>query len=244
METFERKEYKYYVRIEHLDILRSRLLEYMTYDDYCKYPNEKHHYTVRSIYLDDRDMRFYYEKMDGVKIRKKVRIRTYNTAEDNFPAFLEIKRKFNDFIYKERVKTTLDQTPTLLNGGFPNLEGGNSNFLERSVLNKFVYLIKRRELTPKVLITYEREAFQGVDDQNVRVTFDMNVRSFLYPNMGQIFREQYLKPLTDSTFILEIKFTGRMPIWIRNIVREFKIRVEAISKYCNGIDVWEPAFSE
>jgi hypothetical protein len=27
-----------------------------------------------------------------------------------------------------------------------------------------------------------------------------------------------------------------MPVWVRNIVRDFKLHIQAISKYCNGID--------
>ncbi len=242
METFERRELKYFIPKTYLDKLRKKFLENMEYDPFCRKGVLYSPYTVRSIYLDTRNYLFYYEKVDGLKIRKKLRIRTYNTPESSEDAFLEIKRKFNNIVYKERVKTLFPETPQLFNGLLPRLKEEKPSFLDRSALGKFAYLTKRLQLKPQVLITYEREALYALDDPKIRVTFDINVRSFAFPDLEDMYREKDLMTINDDAFILEIKFNGRMPVWIRQIVREFNLRVQAISKYCRGLDRW-PSFA-
>ncbi len=235
---FNRKEYKYFASWELLEPLRERFLQYMGHDPFCV-GREQNKYAVRSIYIDTPRLLFYNEKIDGLKIRKKLRVRVYNTLEPHAKAFLEIKRKIEDTVFKERVKMPLEETIHLMNGANIYINDGSISFTEVAALEKFKYLTKRLGLIPTVLITYEREALVGIDDPSLRVTFDLNVRSYPNPLMEDIFREEDLAEIASDYFILEVKFNGRMPVWIRNIIRDFKLRVQAISKYCNGIDTWE-----
>ncbi len=237
MELFDRKEYKYYVDYRHLESLRRRFLTNMEYDPFCR-DLESKCYTVRSIYLDTRNLLFYYEKKNGIKIRKKLRIRTYNEGSHDSTAFLEIKRKNQQRVFKERSKIWLAEAPNLLNGARLELVEDQPEYREKLALDRFIYLTKRLKLEPQSLIAYEREAFVGLDDPTLRVTFDLNVRSYLQPDPTEIFREDDLKHMESSRFILEIKFTGRMPFWVRCIIRDFKLRIQSISKYCNGLDAW------
>ena len=89
MQNFKRKEYKYYAPYILLEPLRQRFLQNMTNDPFCQGEREKL-YTVRSIYFDTPHLLFYYEKLDGLKIRKKLRIRTYNNYCQDSKAFIEI----------------------------------------------------------------------------------------------------------------------------------------------------------
>ncbi len=239
METFERREYKYYVPVELLDTLRNRFLASMEHDSFAR-QCDQHRYVVRSIYLDTRRFLFYHEKKSGLKIRKKLRIRTYNQSDSQNGTYLEIKRKYDNTIRKERVGICSDQIHDLLNGGTTSFSSEQRSFLDRTTIDRYIYLVKRLQLVEKALVTYEREALQACDDSRLRVTFDLNVRSFLNPDLNDLYRETDLRTVEDSQFILEIKFNQRMPIWVRNIVREFGLRVQAISKYCNGIDAWLP----
>ncbi len=235
---FNRKEYKYFVVWEMLEPLRERFMQYMEHDPFAR-KMERNHYSVRSIYIDTPRLLFYNEKLDGIKVRKKLRVRVYNELQADTIAFLEIKRKIEDTIYKERVKIPLNDTILLMNGADIELAPGSVSFTEMAALEKFKYLTKRLNLIPTVLITYEREALVGIDDPSLRVTFDLNVRSYRSPKFEDIFREEDLTEIASQAFILEVKFNGRMPVWIRNIIRDYKLRVQAISKYCNGIDAWD-----
>lgn len=240
MDKFERQEYKYFVPVERLDQLRACFKMNMEMDPFCSRDESGFQYTVRSIYLDTIDHLFFYEKIDGVKVRKKLRIRSYGFSTDKNIAFIEIKRKFGNSIYKERIKTRLEDTPLIFNGGKPPLLPSDQSFLDRSILDKFLYLTKRLSLQPRILVTYEREALYGVDDSNLRVTLDKNVRSYLNPDLDMIYMENDLRMLDDSHFILEIKFNGRMPVWVRNTIRKFQLHVQPISKYCNNLETWLP----
>lgn len=244
MERFERKEYKYFVRYEQLDELRQRFLMYMEHDSYCR-DKEGSLYTVRSIYLDTRMLLFYYEKLDSVKIRKKLRIRTYNVCNSpDGTAFLEIKRKHGNTVFKERVKIKLSESPSILDGAnLQQINEGWSRF-EKISFNRFVYLTKCLKLIPVSLVTYEREALMGLEDPRLRVTFDMNVRSYINPDIEDFFRERDLKEIRESHFVLEIKFNGQLPIWVRHIIRDFHLHVQAISKYCKGLDIWQTNVAE
>ena len=94
-----RLEYKYLVPINRLAEFKKELLPYVDIDD--KF-NANEEYKVRSIYFDTTDLRFYREKIEGLKIRKKLRIRGYNELENKNLVFLEIKRKNEGFVNKNR----------------------------------------------------------------------------------------------------------------------------------------------
>ncbi len=94
-----RREYKYLVPQRDIDRLRQRILPFVTVDDFASEGNQ---YTVRSIYFDSSNLKYYNEKIDGIKIRKKLRVRGYNKQADESIVFLEIKRKNENHINKNR----------------------------------------------------------------------------------------------------------------------------------------------
>lgn len=238
METFERKEFKYFVPVELAELLRERILTHMVHDPFCE-DRPRNQYTVRSIYYDTPSLLMYFEKIEGQELRKKLRVRVYNDFFEKTPAFLEIKRKIRDTILKERTTVEIGQVPKLLNGGNLLLMKENeATWKDNAVLNRFVYLTKRLNLTPKALITYEREAFIDPDNPDLRVTFDYNVRSYFEPEVDEFFREDDLRSFESPQFILEVKFSIALPLWLRLIIREYRLHLQAISKYCNGVDSW------
>jgi SPX domain protein involved in polyphosphate accumulation len=238
METFERKEFKFYVPIEYQSKLRERVQAHMVHDPYCA-DLEMHRYAVRSIYFDTPNLLFYFEKVDGHKLRKKLRVRVYNEFTEDSPAFLEIKRKVDDTIFKERAQVNIQETAKLLNGAKLRLrnEDGHESF-DKVVLDRFVYLTKRLNLEPKALITYEREAFFDPDNPDLRITFDNNVRSYLNPSIQDFYRETDLRTFSSPNFILEVKFSIALPLWTRQMLKDFQLHLQSISKYCNGVDSW------
>jgi len=236
VQIIKRLEYKYFVPYERLDALRRRFLAGMQHDDFSRRMTASR-YTVRSIYYDTPNFRFYHEKLQSVKNRKKLRIRTYNQPAADSPAFFEIKHKFGNVIYKERMKVPLDDAPALLEDG-EALKITELPAADRTILNKFFLLFDKLILEPKVLVTYEREALQGLDDQRLRVTFDLNTRSYAYPEWQDLFREDDLNAINDNCFILEIKFDEWMPFWVQRIVSDYDLHRQSISKYCKGLEEW------
>ena len=107
------------------------------------------------------------------------------------------------------------------------------------VMGKFLYNLSRLDLQPSVLVTYEREPYIGAADSSIRVTFDKDVRALTTPDLQDLFADDGFEFLTDGRCILELKFDGFMPKWMRYLVAELNIRVQSISKYCMGIEIYQ-----
>ncbi|HEX05253.1 MAG TPA: polyphosphate polymerase domain-containing protein [Bacteroidetes bacterium] len=239
MERFERKEFKFYVPVERASELCERVKTHMLHDPFCA-ELEHERYVVRSIYLDTPSLQFYFEKVDGLRLRKKLRVRVYNELEEGSPAFFEIKRKIEDTIVKERARLDIEESIDLLNGSKLHLRNGDGNeSLDSVVINRFTYLINRLHLEPKALITYEREAFYDPDNPDLRITFDYNVRSYLNPSLQDFYKEDDLRTVSNPNFILEVKFSIALPLWTRQMLKDFRLHLQSISKYCNGVDCWD-----
>jgi len=233
-----RHELKFYLPISMIDKIRPLIADHAQHDPYCAdEPNQN--YTVRSIYFDSDDLNFYHEKIDSVKTRRKLRVRTYNTHQTDSIAFVEIKRKFGRVGCKDRLMLPLGMVDHAMNGVKPEVVlGEKPSFRDRSVLGKIRYLLNMKRLHPVVLVTYDREAFLGKRDRTARITFDRNIRSLLNPTMEQLFDEKSLVQFEDNQFVLELKFDEAMPIWMASLIRKLNLSSESYSKYCAGIDVW------
>jgi hypothetical protein len=236
-QTFRRYEIKYYLPVTDIPMIRTLLLPYMQYDENCENLPD-HRYTVRSIYFDTHDLRFYYEKMDSVKIRKKLRIRTYNLPGSALPSYFEIKRKNGRVSYKERIQVPLPKVEHLLNGKNTREVLPLASYHQQRLVEKIRYLMQQMDLQPVVLVTYEREALIGKDNEQNRATFDCNMRSLINPRIEQIFTEHELRQFEDRFFVLELKFDDLMPRWMGRLVRLMNLRPQPYSKYCQGIDAW------
>ena len=233
----DRYEIKYLISDELAAQIRAHISPYTEADPYAaERPDQQ--YTVRSIYFDTSGFDFYYDKIDGLKIRKKLRLRVYNEFAEDAPAFLEIKRRYGRVVAKERTVLPLrEAVPILVDRSMPDLTLEQS-FNGKKVIGRFFYNLISKDLRPTALITYEREAFVGRMDDRVRVTLDKNVRSCMFPGLNQLFDDNDLRSFTDGRIILEMKFDGYMPKWFRNVVSRLGLRAQSVSKYCLGIEAW------
>ncbi|MEE4177091.1 MAG: polyphosphate polymerase domain-containing protein [Bacteroides sp.] len=235
-----RNEHKYLVPNRLLDPLRSRVNAFVRPDIFVRdNPEGLSQYTVRSIYFDNRKLETYYEKLGGIFNRRKFRVRGYHGPEPEEQVVLEIKRKIGNKIKKHRAFVDYPNLDDLLLSG--NVESYVENSTEKASAHedaaRFLFHLKSKHLVPTCLIAYEREAYHGLLDPGVRVTFDKNLRSRMFPQTSQLFLEEGLRKFFPSHFILEIKyFTEKMPRWARSIIQEFRLRNEALSKYTLGID--------
>jgi SPX domain protein involved in polyphosphate accumulation len=217
-----------------IPVIRDYCLPYTTVDPHLKEVKQSK-YTVRSIYFDTPELDFYYEKMDGLKIRKKLRIRTYNEGSDF--AFLEIKRKFVNSVAKERSKLPFMVIERLISTPEDSaIEYPQNDYNARLVSGKFVYNLLKKGLLPVLLVVYEREAYIGLKDDRERLTIDTNVRAISGPDLADIIHTKDFVPYLKNAGVLELKFEEIMPYWMKNLVLKLGIKKESISKYCLGID--------
>jgi len=232
-----RYEFKYIVPNSAMNSLRAQLLPFVDIDQFAESSSENH-YTVRSIYFDSPSYDFYFEKIEGIKNRKKVRLRGYNEMKGDDKVFFEIKRKYDTPIVKYRAPMLYEEALHLLKirslNGFEIANIFDSQKIENS--KRFLYQVFSKNLRPVVLIVYEREPYLSKFDSTVRITFDKNLRGNAYPALEELYTEPGLSPVMKDKFILEVKFNKSFPNWLTPILGMYNLRRQSASKYVITMD--------
>ncbi len=181
-------------------------------------------YKVRSLYFDNYNDKALREKLDGVNVREKFRLRLYN--DDSSYILLEKKSKQNSRCFKQKAPLTLDQCLKLLSGQYEVLKEN-----QEPLLLELYAKIHSQLLRPKNIVEYRREAYV-LPAGNVRVTLDYelrasyDVKNFLAPEIITI-------PI-PGTIIMEIKYDNFLPELIRGLVTLSSRQSTAFSKYAVG----------
>jgi SPX domain protein involved in polyphosphate accumulation len=231
LQKFERYEFKYILDTIQRNKIENDVKNFMELDEFAK---KNKNYFVRSLYFDDPNYVNYYEKIDGMKLRHKFRLRTYGKDYcQDVPIFLEVKGRVNQRTYKKRIKI---EKKNLF-----KYEGSESNImiekdeLSNSLINFFVYEKLKKNIKPLVLTDYNRSPYVSNYDRNFRVTFDKNLiiqkTDKLFENNNSFARNC----LTGYT-ILEVKFDRRMPKWFHRIIQTYNLNRLSISKFCVGME--------
>jgi hypothetical protein len=100
---FNRFELKYLVTLKQAELFKKALRAYLLADEHG---NGNGRYTLASLYYDSPDLRCYWEKVDGIRFRRKLRIRRYVSDEPltgDTPVFVEIKQRLDRVTQKRRV---------------------------------------------------------------------------------------------------------------------------------------------
>lgn len=186
---------------------------------------------VLSQYYDSPDFDFYWDKIDGVSLRYKVRIRTYGYRFcPGQCVFLEIKQRENTPVRKYRQRIGEFRPEHLLPCNW-QLNGSPDT-------GRFGSLLERYRLRPSAQVFYLREAYQGIGGQDVRITFDTCVVA-LHPG-EQVTRPLLEDParrlLPDTLTILEIKLAGSMPRWVSEIIVGNELQHRRIPKYTTAVE--------
>jgi len=230
-------EYKYLISTIDFKKIKSEMLPYLILDSNADKKTKKE-YTVRSVYFDTLQWRYYFEKIEGIKIRKKVRIRAYDDYSENKLVFLEIKRKNENYVSKNRATLFLDNLEKLFTTR--NVEeyiisrGENGEAKEDA--KKFLFYLNSEKLKPTILITYDREPYSYKFDKSLRITFDKNLRFLTSVNHYNLFEEGKLQPALKNKVIIEVKFSHPYPHWLSNIFTRYSLQRKAISKYTICLD--------
>ncbi|MCU0371526.1 MAG: polyphosphate polymerase domain-containing protein [Bacteroidales bacterium] len=207
-------EFKYIVPVNQLEPFREAIRPYVEFDPYAASMKD-HEYTVRSVYFDTSRFDYYFEKVDGYKVSKKIRIRGYNEKTGDDTVFMEIKRKFKEPIEKDRERLTFEVMKRLMAGEGSRAYGDVTDDHGVNGAGKFLFHVYRNNLKPVVLVIYEREAFFDRFKTDVRITIDKNLRSVAYPKVEDLYSEDKVVPAMKSSFILEVKFKDQFPGWMR-----------------------------
>lgn len=226
--NYMRDEIKYFIPMIMLPKVKNLMLPYMRLDKFSG-PPEAPDYTVRSVYYDTKNLRFYHEKIDGIKKRIKVRIRAYNQYDENSIIFLELKRKRNDQVYKNRFPVYYKNVKRILNNDITRDDAPVKK--KDADREKFLYNIYSLSLRPTLLVIYEREAYYYKFNPDLRITFDKNLRSIKPDNIDSLFTDENSIPTFRNYCVIEIKSTGPYPSWIFSIIKQLHLQKQSVSKY-------------
>jgi SPX domain protein involved in polyphosphate accumulation len=100
---FNRFELKYLITLREAERFKTALRAYLIDDEHGSGNGS---YALTSLYYDSPDFRCYWEKVDGIKFRRKLRIRRYETEAPltaDTPVFIEIKQRLDRVTQKRRV---------------------------------------------------------------------------------------------------------------------------------------------
>lgn len=215
-----RHELKYFIHPAEIVALRERLRPVMQLDGHCRGGKA---YTIRSLYFDDVDDSAYSDKLAGVMHRDKYRIRIYRYSDQEI--FIERKRKVGDGIQKSSTQITRRLCDQLISGDPRGLYRAQNPLLQDLYVQ-----MRTRLLRPAVIVDYEREAYLH-PAENVRITFDLRLRSGLHST--DLFNPDIptVCPHDESVEILEVKFDNYLPDYIRALLDGVRADRSAVSKY-------------
>lgn len=213
-----RHEWKHEINQSDLFSLRSRLQAVMMMDSHTI----NGRYEIRSLYFDNLQDKALLEKINGVNVREKFRVRYYN-GDASF-LLLEKKSKINNLCNKEQTQLSAAEAQAISDCNFDRLRES-----EKPLVQELYFKMQTQGLRPKTIVDYTREAFV-YDPGNVRVTLDYDIRT-------GIRETDFLKktcvtiPIENGPVILEVKWDEFLPAIIRDIVQLNGRHSSAFSKY-------------
>lgn len=179
-------------------------------------------YLISSLYFDDYHQSAFFDKLSGIKDRKKFRVRVYNHQSDVIKLERKIKRGY--VTEKSHIRISKEEYDTLVSGdvGFLRHKDG--------VVAKDFYLYYRtKNLRPRLVVEYRREAFI-YEYGDVRITFDYFLKAGIFQR--DLFSNGYMiSAIPHDQIILEVKYTGYFPDVIRNTIQINNLQWQSISKY-------------
>lgn len=184
-------------------------------------------YAVHSTYFDTADLSDYSGRLAEFRVRRRVRTRTYGGPDDDRPVFLELKRKLDDQVIKHR---------TALCGSRAWRAGGERPW-ERSpddpVAVRFAAAVEQDGLRPVTAVHYEREVWLDVDPHRpkIRLTLDRDLTASVRPAVHDLFAKPDVELMPAEWMVVELKFDGDPPAWMRHVVAELGLRAEPVSKF-------------
>jgi hypothetical protein len=214
-----RNELKFFINAHQKNMMANKLSKICQRDPFSDADGG---YLISSLYFDDYNQSALFDKLSGISDRKKYRVRVYNYQPNVIK--LERKIKRGNVTEKTHIQISKEEYDTLVSGDVSFLR------LKDDVVAKDFYLNYRtRNLRPRVVVEYRREAFI-YKYGDVRITFDYLLKAGVFQK--DLFSNGYMiSAIPQDQIILEVKYTGYFPDVIRNILQINNLQWQSSSKY-------------
>jgi len=230
---FNRYELKYVLHISQVPALVRDLLHFMAPDEHTDADGS---YRVSSLYYDSPDLHFYRSKLDGLRYRRKLRIRVYphqGRVNEDDTAFVEIKQRMNQTVQKRRI--VLPLRAALAHCALTADDGAACDPADVTTSSEILYMVRALRLRPTCLVTYRRRAFVGSRyERGMRLTFDRLLcgRTTALDLAG----DTPCRLLLPAPWVvMEIKVDNRVPDWTTSLVAKHECQLTRVSKYCLAV---------
>jgi hypothetical protein len=233
LRSFNRYEIKYLVPVTEVAEILPSIEQRLDRDPY----SDATGYGVWSVYYDTRQLRFYWEKIEGLRFRRKLRIRHYGdrfAVTDDTPVYVEIKQRVNRVTQKRRIRLPYREALRLCGGREPS----ECDSSARGFVDEVLDLVSRLELRPTAMTGYQRQAYLGRGSElGLRVTFDQRIRGrdrdFQFAIDGE---NRFIVP--PGKAIMEVKANERVPYWLTDLTAQHNLAVVRISKYTQSVEAF------
>jgi hypothetical protein len=214
-----RNELKYYINAHQKKLMANKLSKVCQRDPFSDADGG---YLISSLYFDDYNQSSFFDKLSGIRDRKKYRVRVYNYQPNVIKLERKIKREY--VTDKSHIQISKEE--------YDSLVSGDASFLRHKddVVAKDFYLYHQtKNLRPRVVVEYRREAFI-YKYGDVRICFDYLLKAGVYQK--DLFSTGYMiSAIPHDQIILEVKYTGYFPDVIRNIIQINNLQWQSSSKY-------------
>jgi SPX domain protein involved in polyphosphate accumulation len=227
---FNRYELKYLVPVKASERIIEDIAEFTEPDPYGGLTG----YPIVSLYYDSPELDFFWAKIEGIKFRRKLRIRIYpkDPIETTSHGMVEIKQRINRTVQKRRLKLPLDEAEQLC---LHAVVRDDLSAEDLQVAAEVQYMVNAMHLGPTCITAYDRKAFLGgLYSAGLRITFDTDVRYRVHGLTVNQDSENHLI-IPPDWCIMEIKANNAVPDWVTSLISRHNCQLRRVSKYCAGI---------
>lgn len=219
--SIKREEYKYYINNADVHKLTTILNSLMKLDEYADSKTKE--YTVTSLYFETPDDDDLDEKLDGLLIREKHRMRLYNHSHSAIK--LETKKRNGTVIAKDSAQIEIANAVDLGNGCY------SPDKFDNELAKLIAVKLKSKAYKPRVIVEYDRQAYY-LPYGNIRITFDKNLRTYnTHTNLFELNDVAKSPVFLNNNQILEIKFGVELPSYLTDVLETIPSIRTSISKY-------------
>lgn len=230
IEVFTRREQKYLITKQQYQALIKKL-NYRMRPDLNGIDGR---YTVTSLYFDNEDRDIYYETKNRLRFRQKLRLRVYDDTDINGTAFFEVKQKHNKVVNKRRMILPLQEAYRYLSYS-PGESREGYETSNTQVLREIDHFRWLYQLEPEMIVSYDRHALHEIDNPDLRITFDFNMRT--RNDNFAVEDGPYGDNFVDTDLvILEVKVDDSVPLWLTRILQEVQCDQRGASKFCTSLE--------
>ncbi len=235
IEIFSRREQKYLITRRQYVELVERITPYMRYDKY----GMDGRYSITSLYFENAKQDIYFETKNKLKYRQKLRLRVYGDTDINGTAFFEVKQKHKKVVNKRRLVLPLAEAYRYLNAE-QEVDLSSYQTSNPQVLREIDHFRKLYQLQPEMIVSYDRHAFHGVTDPELRITFDLNLKCRSHDLALE--HGPYGKNFIDEDLVvLEVKVNHSVPLWLARNLQELNCEQRSASKFCTSTELLHEA---